>query len=446
MNIGRNGLCPCGSGSKYKQCCLQKDLRNRSAVYEDAEWLKFRQAEGEVEAILDQYVEDHYLASERPLAWDYFKPDDASPLPSKALKLLFQNWFYYNWELKDDLSIARQALLKEPMLFTDYQKRVMEATLNSPFSIFLVKEVVPGLRMVVKDFFQQNELVIKEAQGTFTIKAGDLIYGRAVTLDEQSIVIGFGPWVIPNRFFDTVLDFRDGCREELSVIDFELRDLYYYIIEETMRPPVMTNHHGDVVILNEIFYELKCHPKEVFDALMPLSCQEDFHWNEKLSTIEFPWVTTQDPTGQFERLVLGSLTLTPDQLHVATNSNQRAAKIKEEIALRLGSKVALKEHKTINLSNPEELMKMKERLAPSEPLKLTPEMLAAAKAQSDAYWKKWLDTKLPILGNLTPREATLSDTGRERLEALLLDFDEDAEDSMNLMRPNTRYLRAELGV
>lgn len=25
MKIGRNDKCPCGSGKKYKQCCLSKD-------------------------------------------------------------------------------------------------------------------------------------------------------------------------------------------------------------------------------------------------------------------------------------------------------------------------------------------------------------------------------------------------------------------------------------
>ena len=27
MKIGRNDLCPCGSGKKYKKCCLIRDNR-----------------------------------------------------------------------------------------------------------------------------------------------------------------------------------------------------------------------------------------------------------------------------------------------------------------------------------------------------------------------------------------------------------------------------------
>ena len=30
--IGRNAPCPCGSGKKYKKCCLEKDLAERRAA------------------------------------------------------------------------------------------------------------------------------------------------------------------------------------------------------------------------------------------------------------------------------------------------------------------------------------------------------------------------------------------------------------------------------
>mgnify|MGYP000010509993 CR=1 FL=1 len=54
--VGRNDPCPCGSGKKYKQCCLRKereaemrrqaqeDLRagEEQAVHEAASWLRSR--------------------------------------------------------------------------------------------------------------------------------------------------------------------------------------------------------------------------------------------------------------------------------------------------------------------------------------------------------------------------------------------------------------------
>lgn len=31
MKIGRNEPCPCGSGQKYKKCCLEKDRQSQAA-------------------------------------------------------------------------------------------------------------------------------------------------------------------------------------------------------------------------------------------------------------------------------------------------------------------------------------------------------------------------------------------------------------------------------
>jgi len=32
MKIGRNELCPCGSGKKYKKCCLRKNKQLSSSA------------------------------------------------------------------------------------------------------------------------------------------------------------------------------------------------------------------------------------------------------------------------------------------------------------------------------------------------------------------------------------------------------------------------------
>ena len=33
MDIGRNELCPCGSGKKYKKCCMKKEKNTITKEY-----------------------------------------------------------------------------------------------------------------------------------------------------------------------------------------------------------------------------------------------------------------------------------------------------------------------------------------------------------------------------------------------------------------------------
>lgn len=54
MSIGRNDLCPCGSGKKYKKCCLVKSYEQ--AEQEEAEWQEwFKKDCEEGDKLLQEY-------------------------------------------------------------------------------------------------------------------------------------------------------------------------------------------------------------------------------------------------------------------------------------------------------------------------------------------------------------------------------------------------------
>jgi hypothetical protein len=52
----------------------------------------------------------------------------------------------------------------------------------------------------------------------------------------------------------------------------------------------------------------------------------------------------------------------------------------------------------------------------------TLELEAIEAEQARRHWDAWVETKIPALGNRTPRQATKTERGRERLEALLVDY------------------------
>jgi hypothetical protein len=65
---------------------------------------------------------------------------------------------------------------------------------------------------------------------------------------------------------------------------------------------------------------------------------------------------------------------------------------------------------------------------------------------SERHWEAWLDTRLPALGNRTPRQAAGSPDGRERLEALFSEFAWHVARSPHEMSPDIGLLRAKLGL
>ena len=75
----------------------------------------------------------------------------------------------------------------------------------------------------------------------------------------------------------------------------------------------------------------------------------------------------------------------------------------------------------------------------------SPEARAFLKEYSEKHWNNWLNESIPILDGLTPYQAAKTKDGREKLEALLLDFDRKNESSQdNLISPNVDELRKKL--
>lgn len=58
--IGRNDPCPCGSGKKYKHCCLKKDRDEVEPLQEQQRWLEYYPKLGEERVEGRIYLEDYF--------------------------------------------------------------------------------------------------------------------------------------------------------------------------------------------------------------------------------------------------------------------------------------------------------------------------------------------------------------------------------------------------
>ena len=84
--------------------------------------------------------------------------------------------------------------------------------------------------------------------------------------------------------------------------------------------------------------------------------------------------------------------------------------------------------------------------AEEEHLQQPPEIQEYMRQMTERHCEAWLNTRLPALGNRTPRQAARTPDGRERLEALFAEFTWSAERAPNTMSPDVSALRARLGL
>jgi hypothetical protein len=487
--IGRNDPCRCGSGKKYKHCCQGKEIRSISeeAWSQDPEWSKIRLTEGEViPRILDFGVE-RYGKDFLPVALAEFSDWGEHHVDEHHIETIFLPWVAFNWIPETDdsdpevLDADEQPLGLEyfdehsPQL-DEYQKAFILTACVQPFSFFAITEVVAGKSLELRDIFLDRTLIVKEALASNTLKRGDIIFARVVPLGEQAIVVGMAPRAIPPTEHTRLLDIRDEIKQEmrnegyefnmesLREWDLEMRDVYFSAVEFLANPPQreLQNTDGDPLSFVKLDFELGCSPQDAFNRLRSLTLYEEGilesasrDENGEVLEVGFDWMRKGNKKhDSWDNTVLGNLTIKGKTLTVEVNSEKRAKKIQSEITKRLGKSATFKraipesldakiEERAAKSGTPEFEQAMKDQ----EEFASRPEVQAVVKAQMEAHWEGWYNEPVPALQNKTPLEAARTKAGRERLEALLLEFERRNEEvKQPYLRVDIQAMRKKLGL
>ena len=76
-----------------------------------------------------------------------------------------------------------------------------------------------------------------------------------------------------------------------------------------------------------------------------------------------------------------------------------------------------------------------------------PELLREFERMNREHCEAWFDEPIPALNHMTPREASLTEEGRDLLNSLLLDYERrSARSPDNIYSPDIAALRRDLGL
>jgi hypothetical protein len=158
------------------------------------------------------------------------------------------------------------------------------------------------------------------------------------------------------------------------------------------------------------------------------------------------WVWVED---RDERdLLIGSIELKTRRLWVESMSVKRSATISAALADHLGDLVRYVDLVT-ERATPEMMARRaaEARGGETRPA-LSPEIeREAVQRTMEQHYRRWPDEEIPALGGLTPREAVQDSEGRQRVIALLREFDERQESAPEAMRDfDFGFLWRELGL
>jgi hypothetical protein len=478
---GRNDPCPCGSGKKYKQCCLNVQ---EAVAPADLQWRRVRRAIENMAATLLRYGQERYGPALLVEGWEDFNLDDeADDLPQDTPHMpVFMPWLFFDWlpdpratdvrpEALDGLTLA-QAFLRDrgsriDRLLADYLRACCEA----PFSFYDVVSARPDSGFVARDIFNGTEIDVSERSASAQMQIGDILFAKIACMKELAMLEGLSPVCIPPDRREPILHLRKRMqkrrkpinRESLREWHFDLLDTYLEIVEPILNPrmPELQNTDGDPLMPHTLVYDIGS-PQEAFDALADLcfvagrdELLEDARRDGKgrLAGISFDWQKAgNEKHKSWSNTILGKIDIDGGRLTVEVNSENRALQFRRIMEERLpGAR-----YRTMSIQSVESMLAEKRGRAPTaaerqaakeaEELNAQPEVQAMLAEEMRRHYREWLDMKIPLLGNKTPRQAVRSRDGRELVEGMLLQMERTAEDQPAFDPAIVRELRQALGL
>ena len=149
IKTSRNDPCPCGSGKKYKKCCLV------SAEDTDFQYRRWRQIEATLIPRLTKFAFETLGSEILEEAWKDFNDDNSVDAfdPESPMNMVFMPWFLFTWilELKptgsnqfSGTTVAELFLKENENLLSSDEKTLLLSAICAPYTLCEAVEVKPG--------------------------------------------------------------------------------------------------------------------------------------------------------------------------------------------------------------------------------------------------------------------------------------------------------------
>ncbi|MBI5141954.1 MAG: SEC-C domain-containing protein [Nitrospirae bacterium] len=423
--IGRNDLCPCGSGKKYKKCCLAGDNQFESRRRDEAQAVQMALS----------WLADHYPEETAQAYYEGFMGDMTDEelellerLPSGPEKMMRIN--IGEWMLADgyllidgkprraiDLILgARGPLL--PVLGREWLKELGKL----PMSIYEVREARPGEGLQIADLLAPAAapVWVLERSASKSLVKWDVFGARLVRLNDV--------WVFSGALYPFGRGEGIDCRDEILDIigsekprEADMRNLVGSIIidawlgglvaiDERPLPTFIDASTGDNILFTTDHYRVTdwTEFERILEAQEDVDGDRDNGWNRfvELGNGQFRSRASMMPTGS--------------GLEVFCRTSQLADEAREWLEQIAGSVL---KHKIRESVDPRSKKAIDAAKPPSSdiPPDLQRQIIHEYLAK---HYEAWPETPLPALNGKSPLEAVNDKQLRPAVIELLKTIDQ----------------------
>ena len=439
MKAGRNDPCPCGSGKKYKKCCLLKEDASTTTLTHHL----LRKTANKIPDLLLGYGKKLYGEDGIFEAWEDFwagEPEEGFNVDNPNLQL-FTPWFMYHWypdelvfnrelQFPSEHTIVAQFLKKRGWKVDSLTKRYLESAQKEPLSFWQIEAVEPGRGLLLKDLAIEREYFVHEVSASQILNKWDIILAQVVGLDGEYTLSATGPYGLPaSRFREAITAFIHSIIKDLSlnpvdILGFDTDFIWFYhdCVKSLLNPPTpeIRNTDNETLIFTTSRYAFSAASRQKIIEKLKAMRDIEYHGEEE-NEEKFDWMVHRKEA-MLENTIKGSIRMGSDYLLTECNSKPRDKKLRERLLEHLGDILSHEDtsHKDFALGEPSD--------APNKtgPIDLN-ELPEEARQQIVGILERehmgWMEKKIPALHNKTPREAVKTPQGREHVIALINDWE-----------------------
>lgn len=414
MKPGRNDLCPCGSGAKYKKCCMPAETGMRPLHALDH---RLRQAVMDyANAKFDRTI--YADAQDQPVA------EDVVPL--------FVAWMLFHHAV-EGRSVAGWYLEEHGAALEADEREWLSAQARTRLSVWKVLDVRPGRDVAVEDLLTGECCNVQDVAASRSLRPLQALLGRVTSFQGARVFAGAHPYLLtPVQVADVLRALGPVEPAALVLGPTTLRLLRLWdarVQAELARPRgALTNSAGDTLAPQALRFRYQPSGTE---ALVEALLQVEGMRAERIADDLLLW---SEVTEAGMGTVVAALVLKDGTLEVQVNSDGRAALCRA----RVPSLATYTETVPLDMGTYTATL---HRVAPAQ--RPDPEALRRFKAQ---HYQGWLDQPLPALHGETPRQAATTAEGRARLSVLIEEMEYRETQEPRPLRYDLTGLRVELGL
>jgi hypothetical protein len=188
--VGRNDLCPCGSGKKYKHCHLPIEEAAQ------AEQRRLRQA---VDTLMPQIIEAaRGLPEAIPPAIERFwnakygaeQLAELDDLEDRGADR-FLTWFAFDYPLEDDRTLVERLAAGEGTLsLNDDEARLLQGWCGVRLRPYVAEGVLKGQSMHVRDLLDEQTYEVEDHAASRRVQPGEVLVAHLVPAGDRHYVGG----------------------------------------------------------------------------------------------------------------------------------------------------------------------------------------------------------------------------------------------------------------